>query len=508
MGDAGGYKADDMWGPAETDPAWKRNDPMVNMATLVANNTRIWIYCGDGTPSDLGGNNLPAKFLEGFTLRTNKTFQENYIAAGGKQRRVQLPGRRHARLALLGPAAAGDEARHPAGARRRFRRPPARTRRSNKQIERTAAIPSGVAAVSSFPARLCRRDVIHYNADCSQVTRQIGEVGMRLLSVRLRCRVSSGRTVCALTLAAGLWAASPHVAKAAAVEYLMVPSAAMGRDIPVAFQAGGPHAVFLLDAFNAAPDVSNWVTAGNAMNTLAGKGISVAAPAGGAWSMYTNWEQDGSKQWDTFLSQELPDWLAANKGLAPGGHGVVGAAQGGYGAHGAGRLPSRPVPLRRLAVGLPDPVGDRRSTARSPRASRSSAASTPRPCGVPPQLGRWKWHDPDVHVALLADNNTRLWVYSPAALDVQRPRGDDRLLRSGAGQQPHVLPALPRRRRPQRPLRLPDGRSTRLGQLGAAARRRCPATSPPPSGRTRRRALLANGCRVPPSSAGTLETCN
>ena len=31
----------------------------------------------------------------------------------------------------------------------------------------------------------------------------------------------------------------------------MVPSGAMGRDIPVAFLHGGPHAVYLLDAFNA-----------------------------------------------------------------------------------------------------------------------------------------------------------------------------------------------------------------------------------------------------------------
>ena len=127
-----------------------------------------------------------------------------------------------------------------------------------------------------------------------------------------------------------LWNAAQ--AKAAGVETLMVPSAAMGRDIPVAFMGGGPHVVVLLDAFNAGPDVSNWITAGNAMNTLAGKGISVAAPAGGAWSMYTDWEQDGSKQWETFLASELPDWLAANKGLAPGGHGIVGAAQGGTGA--------------------------------------------------------------------------------------------------------------------------------------------------------------------------------
>jgi diacylglycerol O-acyltransferase/trehalose O-mycolyltransferase len=87
MGDAGGFKSEDMWGPS-SDPAWKRNDPMVNIGTLVANNTRIWIYCGDGKPSDLdagtsAGNLFNAKFLEGFTLRTNKTFKDNYIAAGG-----------------------------------------------------------------------------------------------------------------------------------------------------------------------------------------------------------------------------------------------------------------------------------------------------------------------------------------------------------------------------------------------------------------------------------------
>ena len=49
MGDAGGYKSNDMWG-ASSDPAWKRNDPMVNIGTLVANGTRIWVYCGNGTP--------------------------------------------------------------------------------------------------------------------------------------------------------------------------------------------------------------------------------------------------------------------------------------------------------------------------------------------------------------------------------------------------------------------------------------------------------------------------
>ena len=70
------------------------------------------------------------------------------------------------------------------------------------------------------------------------------------------------RVIGAVILGMGLWgAATPTMAPkatAAGVEYLMVPSAAMGRDIPVAFQGGGPRAIVLLDAFNAAPDVSNW----------------------------------------------------------------------------------------------------------------------------------------------------------------------------------------------------------------------------------------------------------
>ncbi|MBS9535961.1 esterase family protein [Mycobacterium sp. M1] len=90
MSDAGGYNAANMWGPS-SDPAWKRNDPMVQIPRLVANRTRIWIYCGNGTPSELGGDNLPAKFLEGMTLSTNKTFQQNYTAAGGNNGVFNFP---------------------------------------------------------------------------------------------------------------------------------------------------------------------------------------------------------------------------------------------------------------------------------------------------------------------------------------------------------------------------------------------------------------------------------
>ena len=240
------------------------------------------------------------------------------------------------------------------------------------------------------------------------------------------------RVFCVAVLAVGLafalqTAATIGKSRAAGYESLMVPSAAMGRDIPVAFMAGGPHAVYLLDAFNAAPDVSNWVTAGNAMNTLGGKGISVVAPAGGAWSMYTNWEQDGSKQWDTFLSSELPDWLAANKGLAPGGHAAVGASQGGYGA-------------MALAAFHPDRFGFAGSLSgflypSSTNYNGAILAGLQQFGGVDgngmwgaPQLGRWKWHDPYVHASLLAQNNTRVWVYSPTNMG-----GDDAAMIGQAG---------------------------------------------------------------------------
>ncbi len=120
MNDAGGFNAESMWGPS-SDPAWQRNDPMVNINQLVANNTRVWIYCGTGTPSDLdvggdGGNLMAAQFLEGFTLRTNVSLPRQLHRGRWHQRCVQLPGHRHPQLGLLGPAAPDDEAGHPARA--------------------------------------------------------------------------------------------------------------------------------------------------------------------------------------------------------------------------------------------------------------------------------------------------------------------------------------------------------------------------------------------------------
>ncbi len=95
----GGFNPDNMWG-ASGDPAWARNDPTVNVGRLVANGTRIWIYCGDGTPTDptLASPNAPIGglgFLEGFAIESNHAFVDAYVAAGGNNGVFNFPGGIH-----------------------------------------------------------------------------------------------------------------------------------------------------------------------------------------------------------------------------------------------------------------------------------------------------------------------------------------------------------------------------------------------------------------------------
>lgn len=108
------------------------------------------------------------------------------------------------------------------------------------------------------------------------------------------------------------------------VETLMVPSAAMGRDIPVRFQGGGSKAVYLLDGLRARDDNSGWDIETPAFENYFESGLSVVMPVGGMSSFYTNWQGpaigNGTRynyQWETFLTSELPAYLAANKGCRP-----------------------------------------------------------------------------------------------------------------------------------------------------------------------------------------------
>jgi diacylglycerol O-acyltransferase/trehalose O-mycolyltransferase len=95
----GGFNPDAMWGPAG-DPAWARNDPTVQAGRLASNGTRLWIYCGNGTPTDpaLASPDAPIAglgFLESFAVDSNRAFADAYVAAGGKNATFNFPAGIH-----------------------------------------------------------------------------------------------------------------------------------------------------------------------------------------------------------------------------------------------------------------------------------------------------------------------------------------------------------------------------------------------------------------------------
>ena len=90
----GGFDPNAMWGPPG-DPAWARHDPTVNVTRLAENNTRVWVYCGNGKPTHLAaGADAPVPglgFLEGFAIDSNLLFRDRYFAAGGNNGVFNFP---------------------------------------------------------------------------------------------------------------------------------------------------------------------------------------------------------------------------------------------------------------------------------------------------------------------------------------------------------------------------------------------------------------------------------
>ena len=91
MGDAGGFKTETCGvrprpnRPGSATTRWCRSRRW-SPTTPASGST-----AATAQPNELGGANLPAKFLEGLTIRTNRTFQDNYIAAGGKNGVFNFP---------------------------------------------------------------------------------------------------------------------------------------------------------------------------------------------------------------------------------------------------------------------------------------------------------------------------------------------------------------------------------------------------------------------------------
>lgn len=201
------------------------------------------------------------------------------------------------------------------------------------------------------------------------------------------------------------------------VETLMVPSAAMGRDIPVQFQGGGSHAVYLLDGLRARDDQNGWDIETNAFEMLYQSGLSTVMPVGGMSSFYVDWYQpavgNGTTQtykWETFLTRELPAYLAQNRGVSESGNAVVGLSMSGSAAlnlaanyPGEFRFAASLSGFLHLSDGFwPSLVGLAMNDAGGFKADAMWG---------PPSDPAWARNDPTVNVGKIVASGARIWVY-------------------------------------------------------------------------------------------------
>ncbi len=212
------------------------------------------------------------------------------------------------------------------------------------------------------------------------------------------------------------------------VEYLEVPSAAMGRDIKVEFQGGGPKALYLLDGQRAREDFSGWDIETTAFEDYYQSGISMVMPVGGQSSNYTDWYRpakgkDGvwTYKWETFLTGELPQWLAANRGVSATGNAIVGLSMAGPSALTLSIYhPQQFIYAGALSAPL-HPSADKWQISIS--MSDAGGFSSEDMWG-PESDPAWVRNDPYLNIDKLIANNTRLWIYcgNAQATDLDKDR--------------------------------------------------------------------------------------
>ncbi len=122
-------------------------------------------------------------------------------------------------------------------------------------------------------------------------------------------------------------------------EELVVPSSMGPIKVQVQWAArGGTSALYLLDGLRAPGDHSQWTTDTDALRQFAGDDVTLVFPVGGNSSFYTDWYRPSSTngqpttyKWETFLTRELPDFLAGY-GVSRTNNGIVGVSMGGNAA--------------------------------------------------------------------------------------------------------------------------------------------------------------------------------
>jgi diacylglycerol O-acyltransferase/trehalose O-mycolyltransferase len=138
----------------------------------------------------------------------------------------------------------------------------------------------------------------------------------------------------------GTASATPaHAAPAGGYAELYVPSGMGPVKVQVQWAARGGHAaLYLLDGMHAENSVNGWVKETDALRQFVGDDITLVLPVGGEASFYTDWYspsalngQRVTYRWETFLTKELPAYLA-QFGVSPHDDAIVGLSMGGSAA--------------------------------------------------------------------------------------------------------------------------------------------------------------------------------
>jgi len=201
------------------------------------------------------------------------------------------------------------------------------------------------------------------------------------------------------------------------IEYLEVPSQGMGHNVKVEFLSGGAtaHAVYLLDSMEAGDDLNGWDINTQAFDWFNGSGLSLVMPVGGKSSFYSDWYGPAvgnngtyTYKWETFLTQELPAWLAANKGTPQTGNAIVGFSMGGSSALVLAAYHPQQFSYAGSLSGFLNLSADPGQVGIAMTWNGGFGRDA---MWGPPGDPAWARNDPTLQAGRLAANGTRLWIY-------------------------------------------------------------------------------------------------
>jgi diacylglycerol O-acyltransferase/trehalose O-mycolyltransferase len=204
------------------------------------------------------------------------------------------------------------------------------------------------------------------------------------------------------------------------VEYLDVYSTAMGRNVRVQFQpssATSGKAVYLLDGMRARDDYSGWDIETPAFEWFYNSGVAAVMPVGGQSSFYTDWyspssfnNQTFTYKWETFLTSELPLWLASNRQISMTGNGVVGLSMSGSAALILSAYHPSQFSYAASLSGFLNPSALFMQQAIRVAMLDAGGYNVDNMWGAPWDSA-WKRNDPIKQVSRIVANGTRLWIY-------------------------------------------------------------------------------------------------